>query len=51
MTRSFEHFAPSSCILLVAIQCRVSINSNIIPLRIAIAEYFRDMGYNVNMMA
>jgi hypothetical protein len=40
-----------SCILLVAIQCRVSINSQIIPLQITIAEYFRDMGYSVNMMA
>lgn len=40
--------------LLIAVQCRVSVNNHIVPFApsgITIAEYFRDMGYNVSMMA
>ena len=46
--------ASVSCISLVAVQCRVSVNNHnctFFPSGITIAEYFRDMGYNVSMMA
>lgn len=47
-------FSLSAVFLLVAFQCRVSVNNHVVPFfnsGITIAEYFRDMGYNVSMMA
>jgi F0F1-type ATP synthase beta subunit len=44
----------SAVSLLVSVQCRGSVNNHnctFFPSGITIAEYFRDMGYNVSMMA